>query len=130
MPPVASAVSIALTVIIAVLVIAVPGLLVGFAAGLRGWRLAGMAPLFSYAVGGLTGPWAAALGLSFSVWTYLAGTALFAGVACGLRILTRRLRPPAPERPRWKSRSSSMLLHPAASRCRSACSASKRRWKR
>ncbi|RSM66152.1 hypothetical protein DMH03_03235 [Amycolatopsis sp. WAC 01376] len=90
-----------LTVIVALLVIGLPGLLTGLAAGLRGWVLAGMTPLLSYAIGGLAGPWAAALGLPFTPVTYAVATALFAGVAYGLRRLTLRKWPPAPEEPLW-----------------------------
>ncbi|MEU3627363.1 hypothetical protein BS329_26980 [Amycolatopsis coloradensis] len=72
------------------LVLGVPGLLTGLAAGLRGWVLAGMTPLPGYAVGGLAGPGATALGLSFTPFTYAVATALFAGAAYGLRQLTPR----------------------------------------
>ncbi|KDN16711.1 DUF6541 family protein [Amycolatopsis rifamycinica] len=81
---------------IAIVVIAGPGLLTGLAVGLRGWVLAGMAPLLSYAVGGLTGPWAAAAGLSFTPLTYAVATAGFAGIAYGARKCTVRRAPPEP----------------------------------
>lgn len=92
------------TLFVAVLVMAVPGLLTGFAAGLRGWALAGLTPLLSYAIGGLTGPWTAALGLPFTPLTYLLATAVFAGVAWGLRTLTRRRWPREPEPGLWARR--------------------------
>ena len=92
------------TLFVAVLVMAVPGLLTGYAAGLRGWALAGLAPLLSYAIGGLTGPWAAALGVAFTPLTYFLATAVFAGVAWGLRTLTRRRWPREPEPGLWARR--------------------------
>jgi len=91
-----------LSVGIAIVVIAGPGLLTGLAAGLRGWALAGMAPLLSYAVGGLTGPWTAAAGLSFTPLTYAVSTAVFAGIAFGVRRFTVRGRRPEP--PLWARR--------------------------
>lgn len=90
-----------ITVCVALLVVGLPGLLTGYAAGLRGWALAGMTPLLGYAIGGLAGPWSSALGLPFTPVTYLVATALFSGVAVGLRRFTRRRWPPAPEEPLW-----------------------------
>ncbi len=89
------------TVCVALLVIGLPGLLTGLAAGLRGWTLAGMTPLLGYAIGGLTGPWTAALGIPFNPVTFAVSTILFAGVAYGLRRLTLRRWPPSPEEPLW-----------------------------
>ncbi|RSM38564.1 hypothetical protein DMA12_32280 [Amycolatopsis balhimycina DSM 5908] len=93
-----------LSVSIAIVVIAVPGLVTGLAAGLRGWVLAGMAPLLSYAIGGLTGPWTAAMGVSFNAVTYAVSTVVFAAVAFGVRKLTVRRRPPEPEPGLWARR--------------------------
>ncbi|MEU4252777.1 DUF6541 family protein [Amycolatopsis sp. NPDC026612] len=93
-----------LSVGIAIFVIAVPGLLAGLAAGLRGWALAGLAPLLSYAIGGLTGPWTAAVGVSFTPLTYAGSTVAFTAVAFGARRLTVRRRPPAPEPGLWAQR--------------------------
>ncbi|MEV6875664.1 DUF6541 family protein [Amycolatopsis sp. NPDC051128] len=90
-----------LTVCIAIVVIAVPGLLTGLAAGLRGWALAGLTPLLSYAIGGLTGPWTAALGLPFNALTYAISTVLFAVCALGVRKWTVRHRTPEPEAGLW-----------------------------
>lgn len=101
MPTETSALTDVVTVCVALLVIGLPGLLTGFAAGLRGWVLAGMTPLLSYAVGGLAGPWSAALGLPFDPVTYVVATVLFAGVAYGLRRLSVRRWPPVPEEPLW-----------------------------
>ncbi|PKV92772.1 hypothetical protein ATK30_3601 [Amycolatopsis echigonensis] len=68
-------------------VLVVPGGIVGRAAGLRGWALAGLAPLLSYAVTGLGGPWLAAVGLPYNVLTAAVCTVLLAGVAWGVRRL-------------------------------------------
>jgi hypothetical protein len=89
---------------IAIVVIAGPGLLTGLAAGLRGWVLAGMAPLLSHAIGGLTGPWAAAAGLSFTPLTYGVSTVVFAAIAFGVRRFTVRRRRPEPEPGLWARR--------------------------
>jgi hypothetical protein len=43
-----------------------PGGVLGGAAGLRGWRLAAVAPLLTYAVVGLVGPWASMVGAPFT----------------------------------------------------------------
>ncbi|HEY3478882.1 MAG TPA: DUF6541 family protein [Streptomyces sp.] len=90
-----------LSVCVAIVVIAVPGLLTGLAAGLRGWVLAGLAPLLSYAIGGLTGPWTAAVGWSFTPLTYAVSTVVFTAIAYGVRKLTVRRRPPEPEPGLW-----------------------------
>lgn len=68
-------------------VLMVPGGIIGRAAGVRGWALAGLAPLLSYAVTGLGGPWLAAVGLPYNVLTAAACTVLLAGVAWGVRRL-------------------------------------------
>jgi hypothetical protein len=93
-----------LTVSVAIVVIAVPGVLTGLAAGLRGWALAGSAPLLSYAIGGLTGPWTAAAGWSFTPWTYAISTVAFAAIAYGVRKLTVRRRAPEPAPGLWARR--------------------------
>ncbi|WP_158888536.1 DUF6541 family protein [Amycolatopsis anabasis] len=80
----------AVTIAVYVLVLLIPGLATGLAVGLRGWVLAAMAPLFTYAIGGLAGPWYAAIGVPFNVGTFLVATVLFTGVAFGLRWLTVR----------------------------------------
>lgn len=73
----------------ALLVLAAPGLLVGLAAGLRGWRLATGAPLFTFAVIGLGGPWTTAVGLRWSPLTFIATVAFFAVAVAGIRRLAR-----------------------------------------
>ncbi|MDT8910271.1 DUF6541 family protein [Amycolatopsis sp. PS_44_ISF1] len=68
-------------------VLAVPGGLIGRAAGVRGWALAGLAPLLSYAVTGLAGPWLGIAGLPYNAATAAACTVLLAGFAYGTRRL-------------------------------------------
>ncbi|GAA3536502.1 hypothetical protein GCM10022222_20280 [Amycolatopsis ultiminotia] len=92
------------SIAVCLLVLGLPGLVTGLAAGLRGWRLAGLAPLLSYAIGGLAGPWTAALGLPFTTWTFAVTTVLFASVAFGLRRLTVHKWPPQPEPRVWAPR--------------------------
>ncbi|WP_246257956.1 DUF6541 family protein [Amycolatopsis anabasis] len=72
------------------LVLLGPGLLIGVAGGLRGWTLAGMAPLLSYAVAGISGPLLPMLGLGFTWATYGMSTALLAAAFAGARRLTVR----------------------------------------
>ncbi|MEU0536953.1 DUF6541 family protein [Amycolatopsis tolypomycina] len=95
---------------IAIVVIAGPGLLIGLAAGLRGWVLAGMAPLLSYAAGGLTGPWAAAAGLPFTPLTLAGATVVFAAIAFGVRKFTVRRALPAAEPGWWARRGTIAVL--------------------
>ncbi|WP_020668868.1 DUF6541 family protein [Amycolatopsis nigrescens] len=83
----------AVTILVYLLVLLLPGAVAGAAAGLRGWVLAGTAPLLTYAIGGLAGPWLAAVGLPFNGTTFAVCTALFAAVGFGLRLLAvRRFR--------------------------------------
>ncbi|UOX87007.1 copper-transporting ATPase [Amycolatopsis sp. FBCC-B4732] len=68
-------------------VLAVPGGVVGWAAGLRGWALAGLAPLLSYAITGLAGPWLAIAHVPYGPPSVAAVTLLLAAVLFGLRRL-------------------------------------------
>ncbi|GAB3499631.1 DUF6541 family protein [Amycolatopsis cihanbeyliensis] len=90
MPNTVSPWPILFTVAVTIAVIVVPGLLVALASGMRGWRAAGTAPLLSYAVAGLSGPWLAALGLPFGLTGFIVAVAAFAAVGAGLRSLTVR----------------------------------------
>ncbi|MCT2586688.1 DUF6541 family protein [Actinophytocola gossypii] len=77
-------------ILLYVAVLWVPGTLLGTLAGIRGWTLAAAAPLLTYTVAGLAGPWANALGISWSVWTFLGALALFAVVIAGVRLARGR----------------------------------------
>ncbi|MGW0519860.1 DUF6541 family protein [Crossiella sp. NPDC003009] len=68
-----------------------PGLVIGLAAGLRGWLLAAGAPVLTYGLAGVLGPLAPALGLRWSPWVLLGGAALF---ALGLAVIRGRLVEP------------------------------------
>jgi hypothetical protein len=68
-------------------VLAVPGGVAGWAAGLRGWALAGLAPLLSYAITGLAGPWLAMAHIPYGSLSVAALTLLLAAVLYGLRRL-------------------------------------------
>jgi hypothetical protein len=72
-----------------VVVLALPGSVVAAAGGLRGWQLAMSAPLLSYGVAGLCGPWATALGIRWSLGVLLAGTVVLAGATALLRAAPR-----------------------------------------
>ncbi|MCW0213809.1 MAG: hypothetical protein OJJ54_10645 [Pseudonocardia sp.] len=68
-----------------VVVLWAPGMLLGLVAGLRGWVLAATAPLLTYAVGGLAGPWSTGLGLRWSPWVFAASTVIGAVVLAAVR---------------------------------------------
>ncbi|NKE58827.1 hypothetical protein FXN61_19240, partial [Lentzea sp. PSKA42] len=48
-----------------------PGGLAAAAAGVRGWALAASAPVFTYLIAGLAGPWLWKIGIPFNIWTFL-----------------------------------------------------------
>lgn len=85
MPTVMGPAASVLTVACMLLVVVLPGLAVGLAAGLRGWVLAGCAPLLSYGVAGLSGPWLDGLGIPYDPWSLALATGLFAVLGFGLR---------------------------------------------
>ncbi|MEC3980551.1 DUF6541 family protein [Amycolatopsis sp. H20-H5] len=68
-------------------VLAIPGGLIGYASGVRGWPLAGLAPLLSYAVTGLAGPWLALAGLPYNTASVAVCTLLLSALGYGLRRL-------------------------------------------
>jgi hypothetical protein len=74
-----------LLVLFYLLVLFVPGGLLGALVGLRGWTLAAMAPVLTYTVAGLAGPWSDAIGLRWSMVTFLGWWAVFAVVAAAVR---------------------------------------------
>lgn len=85
----------ALMIALWVAVLVLPGLLVGAVAGLRGWLLIAAAPLLTYAIAGLTGPWLSLAGIGTGVAAQATAVLVVAAVAAGLRWQTRRRREPA-----------------------------------
>lgn len=69
-------------------VVMLPGVVVGAVGGLRGWQLAAAAPLLTYAIAGLTGPWTTALGFGWSGAALTVGTIGFALVVAAVRGIT------------------------------------------
>lgn len=87
--PIPDSVSLAATTIAIYLVMLwLPGGLAAFAAGARGWTLAASAPLLSYAIAGLAGPYTHWLGLRFDLLSFLASTAIVIALLAGARRLT------------------------------------------
>lgn len=90
------------TIVLYVGVLFLPGGLLAAVAGLRGWTLAAAAPLLTYALAGLVGPWYSAAGLRFSPVSFGIGLLLATALVAGLRLPTRRgRRAPVPSGPRW-----------------------------
>lgn len=96
LPPEAAALTIA--VYLGVLVL--PGLLVGLAAGLRGWLLAAATPLLTFSVAGISGQWMGWFELPFGFLGFAISTLLFATVAAGTRAVRGRALAPA-DPPLW-----------------------------
>ncbi|WP_236790124.1 DUF6541 family protein [Amycolatopsis sp. GM8] len=67
------------------LVIFGPGAVIGALAGARGWLLPGLAPLLTYCVAGLAGPWYATIGVPFNWPSFLVAVVVFAGIAFVVR---------------------------------------------
>jgi hypothetical protein len=81
-----------------------PGGLLGFVGGLRGWTLVASAPLATYAVSGIAGPLYAAMGIRWSTVSWALTFVVVIVVVAGVRLLVRRLRgapEPRPEIPPW-----------------------------
>jgi len=78
------------TVACFVLVLFVPGLVVGAAGGLRGWLLAGSAPVLTYSLVGLVSPLVPGLVPRWSVWALLVGAVVIALVVLGVRLAAAR----------------------------------------
>lgn len=79
-----------------VLVLLLPGGLVGLLAGLRGWTLVATAPLFTYGIAGLAGPFSSELGIRWSPLTFALTVLLICAAVGGTRLVLRRR--PTPER--------------------------------
>lgn len=72
-------------------VLFLPGGLLAALCGLRGLTLAAAAPLFTYAVAGLAGPFYSELGWAWNPWTALAAFAVPMLVAAAVRLIAVRL---------------------------------------
>lgn len=78
------------TISIYLVVLFLPGGVLGAIAGLRGWMLAGLAPLLTYSSLGLAGPWLSKINLPFNPATVAATTLLLGAILAGVRWLTLR----------------------------------------
>lgn len=76
-------------VTVSVLVLALPGLLVGWACGLRGWVHLAIAPLLSIAMAGVSGPLLHLAHVPFAWWSYTLSVLVFTVLA---RLIAGRLR--------------------------------------
>ncbi|MFI9381563.1 DUF6541 family protein [Kutzneria sp. NPDC052558] len=84
-----TALAVAMTAVVYVMVAMVPGLLIGYASGIRGWLLAAASPALTYGVIGIFGPLAPIVGIRWNALTLVGGSVLCAAVAFGLRRLFR-----------------------------------------
>lgn len=73
-----------------VVALLLPGGLLGVLSGLRGWTLVATAPLFTYAIAGLAGPFYSELGVKWSPLSFALATLLLCAVVGGVRFLARR----------------------------------------
>ncbi|GAA3434004.1 hypothetical protein GCM10018954_036080 [Kutzneria kofuensis] len=89
--------AVALTAAVYLLVVIVPGLVIGLASGIRGWLLAAAAPVLTYGVIGIFGPLAPMIGVRWNALTLLTASVLCAVAAHGVR---RLFRMPDAARPR------------------------------
>src|SRR4051812_12033201 len=71
----------------------VPGLVVCALLGMRGWRLAGLAPAVTFGLAATGGPLLDALGVRWSLWSFAAWTVVAGVVAAAAAWLWSRLRP-------------------------------------
>ncbi|MDV6012375.1 DUF6541 family protein [Haloechinothrix sp. LS1_15] len=93
------------------LVLVAPGLLIGWAAGARGWALAGLAPALSFAAFGLAGPWLDLAGLHYTLVTAALAVVVLAAAAYTARCVVTRVRArrdpvtlPVADPPPWRPR--------------------------
>lgn len=70
-----------------ILILLVPGFLIGRVAGLPAWTAAAAAPLLAFGVATLAGPASASLGLRWNALVFLIACAVLAGVLFALRVL-------------------------------------------
>ena len=90
--------------ITALIILILPGLTVGLAAGLRGWALASTAGMVSYAVIAMTGTACTLTGVRYSPAVLLGSTVVIAASAAAVEWIRRRRtgRPGSSETPRWR----------------------------
>jgi hypothetical protein len=102
-----------LLVLFYLVVLFVPGGLLAALVGLRGWTLAAMAPVLTYTVAGLAGPWSEGLGLRWSMLTFLGWWAAFAVVVFAVRWFSGKGTQLAPLWP-WRAQAGVILCMVAA----------------
>ena len=98
------------TVAIYVVVLWLPGGLAAAAAGLRGWALAATAPLLTYTVAGLAGPWLSIAGLRYDLLSFSVCALVFVLLLGLLRWLSARRRPAEREASPWTGRAHLAVL--------------------
>jgi hypothetical protein len=84
-----AAFAVAMTAAVYLVVAIAPGLLVGYASGIRGWLSAAAAPVLTYGVIGVFGPLVPLIGLRWNALTLLGASLLCAAVAYGVGRLFR-----------------------------------------
>ncbi|MFD1147629.1 DUF6541 family protein [Saccharothrix hoggarensis] len=99
MPTEASSLLTAGTIAVYLAVLFLPGGLAALAVGLRGWTLVATAPVFTYLIAGLAGPWLWKVGIQFTVPTFLLSSVVVIAVFGLARWLTVRRRGPAEREP-------------------------------
>lgn len=82
-----------------VVALLLPGGLLGVLSGLRGWTLVATAPLFTYAIAGLAGPFYSGLGVNWSPLSFALGTLVLCAVVAAVRLVLHRRRPAEPPEP-------------------------------
>jgi len=94
--------STALLLVVTAVLLWTPGSLLAAVLGLRGWLLAGTAPVVTMGLVGLGAPLAPVIGLRWSTWFFLAWTLLVCVAAAGVVVLLRRRGfAPAPPTTAW-----------------------------
>lgn len=91
MPDLGAASGSNLAVLLAVLLL--PGVLIGAAAGLRGWLLAAGAPVLTFGLVGVAGSVLPVLGLSWTPTALALSASAATGIVVGARLLLARVRP-------------------------------------
>ncbi|SDO14916.1 hypothetical protein SAMN05660199_01363 [Klenkia soli] len=80
-------------IVVLLLLVVVPGALICAAAGVRGWRLAGVAPAATFGAAAVGGPALGAVGIRWDLWSYAGWTLLLVAVVAAVAWLVRRRRP-------------------------------------